>query len=418
MVRDCAISFSESCSPELIEETTVLSVQSGLLPIFLWEGIKVRRRKELKLTSVERLMLEIASDWGSFAAEDLEEITSIPVRAIHRIAMRLARLGTLACRAADTEYYVVAPSALQALSKEVVFEDATEEIDFLYLPRTDDLVAIHGDSSGVLTYLRRLKPVMQAPVPDTIANGTVHEILSHGVAERRIIGLPSDVVEILVPSDDEPIPEFCNAFVYSGRVSCENGTEICHLKILSNDDRARRQLYADIHLGSTSGLHRELIHRLSKVTAEWVATTVMQQLVGDKVTPDAVSRTAPSVWSVAVAGENIPDVGHSNSLLKPLAVLLDFDSDLVLGVALQLRPGDNAAKTRFVIEHVVEQILLEHSSIGEERILSLIKAASAAFKRTRRDATALLPVVKERLWELKVYNVIYALREADDFHYE
>lgn len=408
MNPDGNVSFELSESPPRLKEGVLIVVREALLPMLLWEDIKVVRHVRKELTIVERFILEVALTLKTFYTGEIEEITSIPRRAVQRIVRHLVSMGALSI-GDDGNYSVLETTARKALKEKALIEKRGGKLTFVYLPGTDDLLAFDkekGDRRAL--ELDRLMPASSRPVSADVQQEKKHAFLNRRVSSRSVANLPDDVVEVPVPDDDRNIPELCPAYHCHGQVVREDDSMRLFLTIYSKKRKDEDEpLSVPVNLTGADALVKLWTEMAELLEKEDYYMEIWRLIEPKGSKPISVERLESGEWSFSVDRDTAQAIASGGRyLVLPFGLLIKSEES-ILHLAMKLVPSDGAAATVFAVDEAVTQLLKVPEPL-----------TGAHLDRVASELTADPEAIKGRMWGLRHYRHIYSLREREDFCYE
>jgi hypothetical protein len=404
---------------------TVLDLPRAYVPVFLWPSVPVLMRREQRLNLIERFALQAAQELGTVTAKELGELTGLPERAVGPLLRRLLAIGVL--EASEPGSYAPTSKVAFVLQEETIIlaEEAIQ--DFAYFPVSDELLALNV-SRAVRTRLfhPRMRPVLTMPVAPPLCDQSACAIVNRHLDAGTALGRLPTLLRALEPERPEPIGDLCPVF--------EASPVLCR----KDEENARHRV--------------DLTFRAPRVAGEagdpW---TVKTRFVGVDGLADGWQRLAgltrhpevvPLLWQALAAPEaaldrtelaklsveEIQSPRYALSLPEAAArtlqhragplgreewVRLEEDLATVL-IGLELRPADDAAAALFALDDAAS--LLDGDPSPGYR--AAIDTAARRFGLSFGADHAPTPEqVRDRMWELKYYQAVYALREKEDFDY-
>jgi hypothetical protein len=413
------VTFEPSAAPDLGGAPQAV-VREALLPLLVWLRVPVLREVRAELSAVERFVLEAALALGGFAPAHIEDLTSLPRAAVELLARRLASQGALERQ--GSRFEVQPARAREVLERRTVIERRAGTLAFLYLPQTDDLMVFHPKETVEVRRLRRLTPAVQFPLPRAVREEGKSALLRRRVEERTVAHLPADVVTVATLEADA-LPSECPAYRCHGTVTLEEGVRRIRATLYGPDRKKRLppgQTGPDIRvpadLTGAAGLDA-LWTGLADLPGEedyqedfWRAAVPEGELFNPPV------RRGPLAWGVAIDGETAAALARGeHNLCAPRGVAV-CSEEVIAETAVYLEPGDEEADELFLIDEVVRCVPAAPESFTETDLEALVEEV-AGEEGVAADTARLVEGVKDRLWSLKHYLAVYALRAEEDFPY-
>jgi hypothetical protein len=386
-------------------EGVVAIVAEALVPIVFWPRVTIVRAIDEELTVVERFLLEAAVQLGKVTNEMIEEITDLPSEVLDALFGGLVSFGLLVkeggAHVPQTE------EVEQTLATGSLRRHSQDTCSIAFLPQTDEAVAYGGPLNG----RRRRSPPAPSlsvatdkgylPVGARTAGRRPSEILEDLLVRRRIAGLPTDIVKIASDSEEQPLPETCPVYRVDGVI--RDGTPRLDLRTATGDQQtkidlsgadvlAARWMYLARFMEDPEGLER---------AAAALGCVARDMVLGPKGAGRLEVRLNERAAATASAQHSLALPGGFNVI----------DAQSVITVQVELRPGDDAAAALFALDRAAARL----RSDGTEAVAEILAAAAREFgvPETLLAEDALVG----RLWALAQYDLVYALRESEDFAY-
>ncbi|MEH1126468.1 hypothetical protein [Micromonospora sp. CPCC 206061] len=392
--------------PPKLPRGAIAEVTEVLLPIHLWRA-PVTKVVPQGLSTVEQFVIEAALDLGDITVTDVAEVTGLPPELAARITARVAAVGVLApipgteAPPAGPVYQPVSPAAEQALAKAALHEFHRAHLTFMYLPRTDELLAFEGGEGGPgAPLVHRLASAYHAPMPAGVAGADSAEFLNARISAGTVLGLP-DWVHAAEP-DESRLPETCPAYRCRGHLKADQGA-VLQLVDANKSRRTQQVGFAKVAVG-LSGWLASLAGSLDGAFAGWGTPSLSPQ----RLTPDGGG------WSFSLTDELARAVLDADlPLTRPLGLSIR-DEEAVLSVGVRLMPADDGARATFALDRAVGVVL----AVPLEQLHTAALAAAMAAAVTDYDVAPTTDEVRAELWHRRQFFRLYALRAADDFAYD
>ncbi|MFF4625281.1 hypothetical protein [Nonomuraea jabiensis] len=388
-------------------EDVVAVVTEALVPIVFWPRVTIVRAIDEELTIVERFLLEAALRLGKVTNELIEEVTDLPSDVLDALFDGLVSFGLLAKE--GTGHVPQTEEVEQTLLRGTLRRHSQDTCTIAFLPQTDEAVAY-----GVpLTGRRRRSapaPSLSAPVDKAYApvgsramGRRPSEILQNLLARKRIARLPADVIQVMGDPDEPPLPERCPAYRVDGVVRDRDGMPRLDLRIATGDQQTRidlsgadalaaRWTYQARFLEDPEGLE----HAAAALGCEARDVTLRSDKAGH--------------WEVWL-NERAATAAAAQRSLTLFGGFNVVHIEDVVTINVELRPADNAAAKLFALDQAAARV----RGNGTEAVLEILRAAAREFDlpETALSRDALIG----RLWTLAQYDLVYSLRESEDFAY-
>lgn len=384
-------------------------VVEAVLPVLIWRApvIKVVIHG---LSMVERFVIEAALELGDITAEDIAEVTGLPLDVATRVIAHVEAVGVLipAANPSDTDrntYQPVVKAATDTLGSEELREYHRAMLTLLYLPATEELMAFDpAPGRPEPPMVHRVTPLYEAPMmPAELAGSETAAFLADRISAGTVLDLP-DWVHGAEP-DNTRLPETCPAYRCRG-----------HLKAGGNRPTSVLTLVDAKKPTKTVPCH---LPRADRLTARLV--TLSESLTGalgrwgeQSTTPTRISSGGRIAWRLplsAAPARLMIDEGISLSRQLGLRVL---DQEATLAVAAELTPLDEEARALFALDHAVGHLLaVPPQRLSPHNLHAAVEDAKAEFGHDVATDD-----VRGELWRRGHFVRVYSLREADDFPYD
>ena len=307
--------------------------------------------------------------------------------------------------------------------------------------------------------LDRLRPVGQFPIPPEMRAEGRSALLARRIAEplgrtaaRRRGGAATAVAK------DREIPSECPVYRCHGAVIGEGPAAVVGA-VLFGEDRKRRRppdvngeaaaaaapnLEVRLDLSGAEGLRRMWVEPAGLADDPdfgrvlWEALRyrpeereAMREGPADAAPP--LNRLGPLEWAFTLSADEATALVRGTdadgraaappgpfmegrNLLDPFGLEIETE-EAVVEAALGLEPADEEAAAVFALDEVVREVLNARPHCTRAGLHALIrKVATLRLPGPAPNLTA--AAVLERLWELRHYPAIYALRADEDFCYD
>jgi len=417
--------------PPVITPNTVAVITDAFVPLVGWRDVPVQKEVRDELTSLERFVLEMALKLGVVTAEDFAEVVSLPQQVLAAGATRLVAGGAL--HLVGDRYEVETDVATRALAERGIRRLLPTTADFVLLPRTGDLFALPARKKAWLRQLEttRLVPVGNAPVPPNLWLQRRSEYLASRIRAGDVILLDPGIADVSKVEDDPPLvpptgreeARLCPSYRCRAEVTVDDsGTPVVHADL---HGKARKRKSA----GDTSDETKFVTVRLTgaeNLVGEWLALTraleqasVLAdawQVVVPAVTgvPTPVSRRGPVEWDFPLDHHAARSVVSRKQRLDQQMGLSVASHTATATLVCRFVPNDDAARGLFAVDTAVGGLLtsVEPSAAATDICARAAAEHGVPAARVGRQA------VHHRAWDLGYHRLVYALREAEDFHYD
>jgi hypothetical protein len=384
-------------------------VTRALVSVLWWRDVPVETAPPPKLTELDSFMVLATERLGAVDLALFQDITGLPEVVFHGLSRRLHSLGQL-----DLTDWVLRPRPGPAAGfpePTVTRRTIPTTTDFLYLPDTDDLVAV---PAGLDSWERAVprNPRTGRILPASMRRMTVRSLIADRIERGLVAGLPAHIVG-LGDGRDEPLTAMVRAMPQPDVPVCPVVT--CSASVVLAEDRPRVTLTVpprsdtravDVDLSGATGL----VGRWSRLAGRLGEPAVARQAAATLGLPETAAPPLrpehPGSWWMPVTGEQAGILARKGPLTAPFGLAVRDDRDEVL-VMMQAEGSDEAAKTLIDRDMLVQNLLSRHGGDGP-----LLRPD----ERAVRGAGGLF-AIRSRAWELGYYGLVHALREKEDFAY-
>jgi hypothetical protein len=408
---------------------TVAIVAEALVPLAHWRGVTVLSLERQELNLLERFVLEMGLSFGTVEPEDFAEVTSLPEHVLAGATWRLVASGALAPDGPG--FRVDAERAASVLREAQVPRQVRASASFALFPRTGDLLAVPGEDGGWLRELdQRIATDRWAPLPPDLWKVGRAAYLGQRVREGATKGLSSSVADVPIPDEgdtplvapsrgkDSDLP-LCPA--YRCRAEVRRGPDGGHAVDAVLLGRPRRSgdddelVTVEANISGATGLVSGWLTLADALETPEIARAAWHELgPSEKATMAGVRRRGPAEWDLYVAGTVARDLCEEGRfLLEPMGLAITGE-EAVVEVACRFFPGDDDARTLFARDEIVSRLLAaKHPA---EEFPAIQREALARHASTSAALSA--ESVRRRGWRLGHHQLVYALREREDFAYD
>jgi hypothetical protein len=398
--------------------TDVLALRIGWarIPVLWWRDVSVLVAEPVEMSILDRFAVESTRRLGRLRATDFLEFTGLPEIVFAALARRLHTLDLIEWRGD-----ALLPNGRDTKLDEISAIDrtATSTLDFLYLPDSDDLVAI---TDGLGEFERAWPRRSQvAPLPDWLHGMSRRELLATRIANRKIVGLPAPVVGLADTEQDEPLTAMagarpdppipvCPVFECSGLV-IQNGDQI-RVSLDIGKRRSRRGkangdgVSVTLDLGRTDGLIAGWHQVAAQIGARENRPAVLDAVATVELDPQLLRFTPERGWSLGLAGPQAEELAKRGSLTEPVGIEVR-DEHVHVSVAIHLTPADSAAERIFALDSLINGLLARPKEV------QAVMTEGATLVNKVGGPRA----VWQRAWALGHFWITHRLREQQDFDY-
>jgi hypothetical protein len=407
------IPYSQS---KRLSPNTWVSIEEGLLPILFWPDVCVIREVEHQMTFLERLILETSEEFGEFTVDDIELITGAHVRALGTICTRLTHFDLLH-ELRSGVYVPRSENAREALAKEAFLEQRQEERDFIFLPRTGDLIEVlEGDAWLKLT---KLIPRLQSPVPTEFHGRSFAQVVDEWVRTRPCPGVSASVKRAVTDDDGSKIAKICPAYSCRGAGIETKSGKTLNVTLFSNSRRRGRQRETvNADLSYASGL----VETLSQATVvcrqnKRTAMASMLDLSLEDIAEESIESSGPVLWTVSIGEEQASSLARKGTLLAQPGVTMAVSDEWLLNIECRFRPANSSAAREFILERLAAS-LAGMALVTEDIIKEHLHRSCGDFGMKPEMLEVEISEILEWLWDRGEYAAVYAARQQGDFHYD
>jgi hypothetical protein len=382
-------------------DPAVLQVAWARIPLLWWRDVEVLVAEPVELTIVDQFTVHAVQRLGMLTAADFHEFTGLPDMVFHGVGRRLHTLGLVSWHHDALHRDTTDPIDLSTVTKTRV-----ETRDFVFLPSTEDLVAV---DTGMAQFERAWPSRAQrrvAPLPPHLTGVTRHELLSQRVEQRLVAGLRADVVGVVKPDHDEPLTEMsgahpdppvpvCPVLECSAVVHTIDAGPVVTLRSRSSAELvlpdARGIAWYWRHIGEGMGEHGNRGRITALVTGR----------AGDaRLTRDA------SAWRLYIDGRTAADMAEDRLLVEPIGITVRTEHAQVIQT-ITLAAADDIAELLIAADRLITMALAAPRRIPE------LMAEHATLVERVGGVRALA----RRSWQRGHFWITHRLRESEDFAY-
>jgi hypothetical protein len=386
--------------------------------VLWWRDVTVVTVTPVELNELDVFMVEATTRLGRLTAATFTEFTGLSESIFAALARRLHTFELLTWHGSEV---ISTGDPTTALTEASVAQHSTSTLDFLYLPDTDDLLAIED---GLAKFEQTLPDDLEAaPVPVTLHDTTVQELLATRIKQRRVAQLPPSVVALAaLDQPDEPITTMAGAAPDSPlpvSVTLEgSATVTLHTdrpQVLLEVSRSSRKRGKRSHnnedevtldISGANGLVNawrqiatqagEAEHRSAAVAA--IAPTTL--------TPRLLRPAVPAGWWMAITRAQVDTLAEHGPLTQPIG-LETRDKHAHVVAPVRFTPADRAAERAFDLDALIQQLLAHPDTAAQ-----IVATEKGTVQRAGGP-----PAVRRRAWTLGHRWLVHALREQEDFNY-
>jgi hypothetical protein len=366
--------------------------------MFVWENVPIQTKSSRGLTTMERFVIECLVRLDDCHADDLREIAAIPRELADWLLDSCLQKG-LATRK-NNRFQADKDACDIALQQNRIPVVSNEKLDFLCFPETEEFVLIR-DAGQFIRDIRSVLPSGQFPLSERWKRAERQKLLSQALESGRVYG--EGVAAIIVVDGDARVEQDkCPAYRVKAILTDPSEGD-WQLEIMGN----QKKKYGDTGNSADEQISLRLgIPVLPLLADRWRASLVaaqdaIQKSLASKYKLGAVD-CLNSHWQAHVNNESATMMGRERLLATHVDLEVLVDREIAFSFPLQLQPADNKARKAFDRDAAVRDVLSSPQSAD---------TASSICNTARVTMSEL----RHRLWELKRFDKVYELREAEDF---
>jgi hypothetical protein len=398
--------------------TDALALRIGWarIPVLWWRDVTVLVAEPVELSILDRFAVESARRLGCLTAGDFLEFTGLPDMVFAALARRLHTLDLIEWRG-DALLPNGRDMDLDEISSTT--RTTTNSLDFLYLPESDDLVAI---TDGLGEFERAWPRRSQvSPLPERLHAVSRRELLATRIADRTVVGLPASVVGLADTEQDEPLTAMagaspdslipvCPAFECSALVIQNGGRTRVSLDIGKRRSRRGKDngdgVPVTLDLGRADGLVAVWQQVAAKIGARENRPAVLHAVAKVELDPRQLRFTPDQEWSLGLTGPQAEELAKRGPLTEPVGIEVR-DEHAHVSVAIRLTPADAAAERIFALDSLISGLLARPKEVLEviteqSTLVNMVGGPQAVWRRA---------------WALGHFWIAHRLREQEDFDY-
>jgi hypothetical protein len=393
------------------------------IPMLWWRDVPVITVDPVELNELDVFMVEAVTRLGRLDVATFTEFTGLSESIFAALARRLHAFELLAWRGREV---VSTGDPTSALAEATVAQHGTSTLDFLYLPDTDDLLAIED---GLARFEQVLPNELDAaPVPSAVRGTTVRGLLATRIKQRRVAQLPPSVVELAAPDKadqtDEPITAMAGAdpdaplpvgvtIEGSATVALHEDRPRVLLEVVGrrprkrgNRDRPPDDDRATLDISGADGLVESWRQVVTQAGEPEHRSAAVAALAPPTLTPELLRPVGPAGWRLAITGTQVTALAEQGPLTRTIG-LETRDKHTHVVTAIRFTPADRDAEQAFELDALIQHLLAHPDTAAQ------IVATEKGKVQRAGGPTA----VRLRAWSLGHRWLVHALREQEDFHY-
>lgn len=405
-------------------------LDEALVPVFLWQSVPVLVLRQERIDIVERFVLEAAAALDGVSAQEIAELTGLPQQAVQPLLRRLLGAGGL--RRSDQGLYLPQESTRLILEGESVAVEENGVEDFAYFPDTDELLVLAGLTipERDKIFHHRMRPALWKAVDEGLGGLARHQIINRHLEAGTAHRCPDELITAQDEGDgpipEETVGEMCPVYL-AKKVTCrfESGHWTMALTL---DASTTNRATGGESPKSTPYKVTTRFAELDALCSRWAA------LVHGVCHPDLLAplwrAIAPPDAKTAVPAGLLVEEGHPSQFTMKLtrpaaAVMAGRDVPLTEPAGVHIRAEE--ARFRVAVEFgpaqdddgAAELFAVDHAAahLAGDPAFDPATAARLAAARFGLSRPPDWIRVRERMWQLKMYEAVYRMREHDDFSY-
>jgi hypothetical protein len=395
-------------------EKATAVVREALLPFVVWSGVHVRVLEPRPIGRMEAFLLEAAIDLGAFELAELADATSVPWRVIQSSAAKLIQRGAFA-EAEPGRYLVDAELAARILLDRNIDEEQVRPMTFVYFARQDELLADPEVGPQLARVGGKLRPPRQAPFrPDVRESLKVREFLTERIAQGRVLGATQKLLAVEARGKPPSWPELAPCYFARGLVTGAGEDTVANLLVWGQDKRRRagQQYQAEpVRMLGPGTLVREWLSLTARFGTEFhgVATGL------PNITSPRIEALGPCQFRLGLTREDALEVSKGRWLTEPLPMTMR-SSTAKVDVRLSLEPLTAEAANLFVLDVIARRLEEQNRQVSRTAIMEETRRARERYSLASVELVS-RSAVEDRLWQMRRFMAVYALREKEDFAY-
>jgi hypothetical protein len=409
--------FRRSQQPSRSVDDDSLIITRATIRLMLWRDVPVRTAASLGLTPLEQFVLEAVIALRTFTRDQFTQITGLPADLLDTLARRLVNTG--AVTRDDSGYRSVPETAEAALARSAVVSERTRQANFIYLPGTDDLVAIEPAGARALhdALSRATFRIGSAPVPRSLINRNRQKFVAEHMRRGTIRDLQADVIGVVEDADLDVLVApsgTCFAYRCTAIVSRPDASITITLLPATEGDDGGRHPDTKFHIKSGSNVATQWLSLADLPARIGTRLQFWQALAGNAPQPAAApARTSASRWQYGISGLIAEALTESPWNLSFDTAVDVATYDAAAEVIVSFSAADPYARRLIAMDAAIAEA---HKSQNDpEPLVQLIR--NTMHTEPGRPSTVTFEAVLARVWKLGHYRLAYAFTEHRDFAY-
>lgn len=392
----------------------VLVVEETVLPMLLMPDVPVVLRDVREPISIlQRFLLQAAVDAGPLDLREAHQATAIPIVALRRVAGEFARAGLFVADEQPDRFSARDELCRRSLAADRVELEKPGRLHFLFLPESDEVVALHmdGQTRKFVTALQACVPEAGFPTPSLEGRGLAEFLQSH-LDHSAVGGLPSDFIRTEQPGIEpaplsdgvvSPMPKAVPVFRVAFTVTAEKDRTRCRLKLLA----PRKPV--DVDLSAAQGMAAIATERATVSSLPTSSVPALTDLGMPHGSGAELHFESPVRATVPLDSWNAQQVAAQVWLTQKHPVRVHQPSlAMTTRAAVSFLSADEGADRLFAVDEAAQALLTAATPPTP-------KTLEEAVTRTGRDVHR--NDVTDRLWRCRQYACVHAIRVQEDlFH--
>jgi hypothetical protein len=371
----------------------------------VWDGMRVLVSTRQGLTVMEMFAIEALLTLGICDEADLRAIAALPAEIGGWILTSLEQ-KRLAQNCGNYTYIPVEEACREALASGCVVTQREERRAIICFPETNEYIVL-PDADSVLGMLRDTIPMGSFDWPERLSGKSQSQILSDAISDGRLYGEDAHTI-VSVVETLQLIEGVCPAYQVSSPLPPQGSTQwkmtfwgkarVGRGRVIQADTRQDRENLVLVERSMQLPILPHLAHAwrttlddafgssMAKLTALGIGSTEIQN--GGVV--------------AAIDGVSAEQLGRHYLLTAQTGMAVVVDRSIEFEIPLVLSPSDDSARSQFMVDDSVQAVLRASS-------------AAEAMEAICGNDSSLRAGMIDRMWALRLYQVIYNVREAEDF---
>lgn len=381
-----------------------LAVRNAWLPIVVWDDVKLKMMSSRRLTPLERFVIECLLELGDCGTDDLLEVAGITVEMADWLLASLVQRG-LARRTGTNGTRAIADlrACDDALKANVIRLEREETRTVLWFPDTDEYVVLN-QSRAILRELGKLQSLAMRPCPERWRREERRKMLQRAIEARRVYGEEATAILGVIDSvriENATFPAFlCSSVLPDASDGEWKLTLIGRRKQRGNpkatgasvreEDRTEVELRVPVLRLQVEDWRQQL-----RMAHEQIRTRLADCGLSLLTLKEDGCRASIDQKTAEVLGAN-------KLLLERMNLSVQIDREIDFSLPCSLSPADSPTREMFARDHAIRELLA--ATNPAEALENVCVGCAISPDR-----------LVNRLWQLRLFATIYALRESKDF---